>query len=72
MEHNANCFEASPSNKGEGYGSLDITSKMENFEEENSKKPEFQVFNCYVRMVMEMMIFQRAVRTETGNCILHH
>ena len=35
----------------EGLRFLDITSKMENFEEENSKNPEFQVFNCYVRMV---------------------
>jgi hypothetical protein len=36
----------------EGLRSLDITRKMENFEEENSKNPEFQVSNCYVRMVM--------------------
>jgi hypothetical protein len=31
----------------EGLRSLDITRKMENFEEENSKNPEFQVSNCY-------------------------
>jgi hypothetical protein len=32
----------------EGLGSLDITSKMENFEKENNKNSEFQVFNCYM------------------------
>ena len=53
----------------EGLKSLDITRKMEIFEEENSKNPEFQVFNCYVRMVMEMMVLQRAVRT--GDWKLH-
>ena len=47
----------------EGLKSLDIIRKREIFEEENSKNPEFQVFNCYVRMVMEMMVFQKAVPT---------
>lgn len=39
----------------DGLRSLDIFSMMEISEEENNKNPEVQVFNCYMRMVMEMM-----------------
>ena len=49
--------------------SLDITNKMEVFEQENNKDAEFQVFSCYLRMVMERMAFQRAVCT--GDWKLH-
>ena len=44
---------------------------MKNFEEERSQNPEFQVFRCYMymQMIMEMMLFVRAVRT--GDWQLH-
>ena len=43
--------------------SVDLIRKMKNFEEEKSQNPEFQVFRCYMQMIMEMMLFVRAVRT---------
>ena len=49
--------------------SLDVVGKMKTFEEENSQIPEFQVFRCYMEMIMEMMQFIRAVRT--GDWQLH-
>ena len=55
----------------EGLRSLDITNKTEVFEQENSKNAEFQVFNCYLRMVMEMMASKGQSAKETGNFILH-
>ena len=49
--------------------SLDLIGKMKNFEEEKSQNPEFQVFRCYMQMIMEIMLFVRVVRT--GDCQLH-
>ena len=49
--------------------SLEVIEKMKTFEERNSEIPEFQVFRCYMQMIMEMMQFVRAVRT--GNWQLH-
>ena len=43
--------------------SVDLFRKMKNFEEEKSENPEFHVFRCYVQMIMEMILFVRAVRT---------
>ena len=49
--------------------SLDVIEKMKIFEEDNSRVPEFRVFRCYMRMIMEMLLFIRAVRT--GDWRLH-
>lgn len=47
----------------QGMKTLDVMGKMKTFEKENNKRPEFQVFLGYMRMIMEMMLFIRAVRT---------
>ncbi|KAK3708724.1 hypothetical protein QZH41_004431 [Actinostola sp. cb2023] len=49
--------------------SLDVAGKMKAFDVAHHQIPEFQVFCHYMRMVMEMMLFIRAVRT--GNWHLH-
>lgn len=49
--------------------SLDVIEKMKIFEEDNSQVPEFRVFRYYMRMIMEMLLFIRAVRT--GDWRLH-
>ena len=49
--------------------SADLIGKMKKFEEERSQNLEFQVFRCYMQMIMEMMLFVRAVRT--GDWQLH-
>ncbi|XP_028413663.1 uncharacterized protein LOC114544233 [Dendronephthya gigantea] len=41
--------------------SEDLVGKMERFEE--GKNPEFKVFRSYMKMIMEMLLFVRAVRT---------
>ena len=43
--------------------SLYVIGKMKTFEEENNQIPDFQVFQCYMEMITEMMQFIRAVRT---------
>ena len=53
----------------EGMKILDVMGKMKTFEQRNNQNPEFQVFLCYMRMVMEMMLFIRAV--QTGDRQLH-
>ena len=47
----------------EAVESLKIIEKMEEFDARQEKKPLFKVFRHYMRMVMEMMTFVRAVRT---------
>lgn len=47
--------------------SVDVIGKMERFDE--GQNPEFQVFRSYMKMIMEMMLFVRAVRT--GDWQLH-
>ena len=49
--------------------SLDVIEKMKIFEEDNSQVPEFRVFRSYMRMIIEMLLFIRAVRT--GDWRLH-
>ena len=53
----------------EAVESLKIIEKMEEFDARQEKKPLFKVFRHYMRMVMEMMTFVRAVRT--GDWPLH-
>ena len=44
-------------------GNLNILEKMSTFEAANTSNPMFKVMRHYMRMVMEMLIFIRAVRT---------
>ena len=53
----------------EAVESLKIIEKMEEFDARQEKKPLFKVFRHYMRMVMEMMTFVRALRT--GDWALH-
>ena len=53
----------------QGMKTMDVMGKMKTFEKGNKKSPEFQVFLDYMRMIMEMMLFIRAVRT--GDWLLH-
>ena len=47
----------------EAVESWKIIERMEEFDARQEKKPLFKVFRHYMRMVMEMMTFVRAVRT---------
>ena len=49
--------------------SVGVLEKMAAFDDRHTSNPMFQVFNQYMRMVMEMMLFVRAV--PTGNWSLH-
>lgn len=49
--------------------SQEIVEKMERFDKEHEKYPLFKVMRQYMRMVMEMLQFIRAVRT--GDWTLH-
>ena len=49
--------------------SMDIISKIAKFDEEHAKIAMFKVFRQYMCMVLEMMMFIRAVRT--ANWKLH-
>ena len=48
---------------------FEIENKMEAFDSKHEKKPLFKVFRQYMRMVMEMLTFVRAVRK--GDWTLH-
>ena len=50
-------------------GYLNILEKMSTFEAPNTSNPMFKVMRHYMRMVMEMLAFMRAVRT--GDSSLH-
>ena len=50
-------------------GNLNILEKMSTFEAANTSNPMFKVIRHYMRMVMEMLVFIRAVRT--GDWSLH-
>ncbi|EDO39098.1 predicted protein [Nematostella vectensis] len=49
--------------------SLEIMSKLDEFDKEHANTPMFQVFYQYKTMVLEMMMFVRAVRT--ADWLLH-
>lgn len=49
--------------------SLGIMMKIADFDKENANTPMFQVFRQYMTMVLEMMMFVRAVRT--ADWLLH-
>lgn len=49
--------------------SMKIMNKMKEFDETQEKSPMFMVFRQYMRMVLEMLMFVRAVRT--ANWELH-
>ena len=43
--------------------SMDVATKMAKFEKEHSKNPMFTVFRQYMTMVLEMLMFIRAIRS---------
>lgn len=49
--------------------SMDIMKKMDEFDEQHANNPMFKIFWHYMAMVLEMMMFIRAVRT--ANWKLH-
>ena len=51
---------------------FDYMGRMKTFEEGRNHIPMFKVFLCYMQMVMDVMVFIRAVTQETGYCICHH
>ena len=54
---------------GNTITSLKVIEKMSAFDKSNEKRPMFKVMRQYMRMVIEMLVFIRAVRT--GNWNLH-
>ena len=47
--------------------SMGIMQKMTKFDERHANDPIFKVFRQYMSMVLEMMLFIRAVRTANWN-----
>ena len=51
----------------EAVESMDIIKKMAEFDRRHTNNPMFKVFRQYMCMVLEMMMFTRAVRTANWN-----
>ena len=49
--------------------SMDVVTKMAKFEKEHAKNPMFIVFRQYMTMVLEMLMFIRAIRS--ADWLLH-